>query len=63
MAYKTYTFKEENEKRYKGVKYYRFNDEYIILAPDGTEHKRFSLKDTKKCINDILVSYKNGWVE
>lgn len=63
MAYITYTFTEDNEKKYKGISYYTFNDCYIVVAPDKTQYKRFTLKDTKKCINDIVATYKYGWVE
>lgn len=61
MAFITYTFSEDNEKRYKGIKYYTFNDRYIIVAPDGTRYTRFTIKDTKDCINQILAIYKK-WV-
>ena len=54
MAYKTYTFKEENKKTYKGIEYYKFNDEYIILTDDNVRTTRYSLKDVKNYINNYL---------
>jgi hypothetical protein len=63
MAFTQYKFTDDNCKRYKGIKYYIFSDCYIIVAPDRTQYKRFTVKDTKNCINDILATYKDGWVE
>lgn len=53
MAYKQYNFNEEDCKIYKGIKYYKFEQEYIILI-DNMKVKRFSIKDVKKYINDII---------
>ena len=49
-----YNLLEENEKRYKGINYYTFNDKYIIVFPDKIEAHRYSLKDVKSCINNWL---------
>ena len=54
MAYIKYSFKEENSKTYKGIKYYKFNDEYIIVGSNGFKYKRFTINAVKKCINEIL---------
>lgn len=54
MAYTKYSFKEENSKIYKGIKYYKFNDEYIIVGSNGFKYKRFTINAVKKCINEIL---------
>ena len=54
MTYTKYNFKEENSKIYKGIKYYKFNDEYIIIGSNGFKYKRFTINAVKKCINEIL---------
>ena len=54
MTYTKYNFKEENSKTYKGIKYYKFNDEYIFIGTNGFKYKRFTINEVKKCINEIL---------
>ena len=56
MAYTKYDFNKDNCKKYKGIEYYKFNDCYIIKAPNGIEYKRFSVKDVKQCINDYIIN-------
>ena len=53
MAFIKYTFKSDECNKYKGVEYYKFDDCYIILA-NNMQYKRFTLKDVKNCINQIL---------
>ena len=53
MAFIKYNFNEEDYKIYKGIKYYKVEDYYIIIKGD-TKYKRYNLKDVKNCINQIL---------
>ena len=65
MAYKQYNFDIENCKRYKGIRYWKFNEEYVIQFPNNIRVTRYTLKDTKNCINEFLNNseYTNGWTE
>ena len=54
MAYTKYSFKEENSNIYKGIKYYKFDNEYIIVGSNGFKYKKFTINAVKKCINEIL---------
>ena len=54
MSFVKYEFKKENMKTYKGVNYYKFNDEYIIII-DDIKVTRYTLKDVKTYINNYLM--------
>ena len=41
---------------YKGIKYYKFSDCYIIISQDGTKYTRYSVKDVKECINNYIIN-------
>ena len=53
MAFIKYNFNEEDCKIYRGIKYYKVEDYYIIINCD-IRYKRYNLKDVKSCINQIL---------
>ena len=53
MAFTKYNFNEEDAKTYKGIKYYKFSDEYIIII-DNMKVTRYTLKDVKTYINNYL---------
>jgi hypothetical protein len=65
MAYKQFSFTEENQCRYKGIKYYTFSDRYIICLPNNIQVTRFTKKDVKTYITEFLNNseYKYGWTE
>ena len=42
MAYIQYNFNEENCRKYKGIDYYKFNDCYIVILPNGIQCKKFT---------------------
>ena len=52
MAYIEYKFNPTEAKTYKGYKYYKFNDCYIIFN-GNMKVKRFSLHKVKEYINSI----------
>ena len=56
MSYIKYNFSDDNCKIYKGIKYYKFSDCYIIIAQDGTKYIRYSVNDVKKCINNYIIN-------
>lgn len=58
MAFIKYNFKENEKRTYKGIDYYKNNDEYIILIPNTIYVKRYTLKSVKECINDYLKKEK-----
>jgi hypothetical protein len=53
MSFVKYEFKKENMKTYKGIKYYKFSNEYIIII-DNMKVTRYTLKDVKTYINNYF---------
>ena len=56
MAYTQYNFNEDNCKKYKGIDYYKFNDCYIVILPNGIQCKKFTLRGVKECINEYIMN-------
>ena len=56
MSYIKYNFNDDNCKIYKGIKYYKFSDCYIIISQNGTKYTRYSVKDVKECINNYIIN-------
>ena len=46
---------DKDTKKYKNYYYKKINDKYVIFnESDKTTYTRFTLKDCKKCINEII---------
>ena len=61
MSFIKYNFSEEDCKIYKGIKYYKVEDYYIIINGD-IRYKRYNLKDVKSCINQILKDIQRVYI-
>ena len=49
---------KEDAKKYKGWYYTKVSDKYYIFSDNSNiTYTRFSLKDCKKCINELLEEY------